>query len=132
KIYSMQFIKTTVRLLVFFLPFFSYGQSVTLPAGSKFQQLADRMDIKLTNDPNIGFTTSRPLLRKDLADAVQTYYNAALAVAGAGEIPVSADTAEGGQLYKASLFTAIDRYNMSRFLINNIEWYDGDRTALRS
>lgn len=140
----MQFIKTALRLVVFFLPVFSYGQSSSLPGGSKFRQLADRMDIKLMNDPYIGFNSNHPILRKDLMEAIQQYYGrealndggTVLITTGpedsSGRFSVTIDTLRQGHGERAGLFTAIDRYSMSRALMNNSEWYNGDKGRFKS
>ncbi|MBC8034946.1 MAG: hypothetical protein H7Y03_12415 [Chitinophagaceae bacterium] len=101
----MQFIKSALRLIVFFLPVFGYSQSVTIPQGSKFQQLLDRMEIReQTNLPLNVSSGLKPNNRKLVT----------LEAAGL-------DSLKGSMQY-----TPVDLYNIERLLINNQEWVQRD------
>ena len=105
----MQFKKTTLSWLIFIIPAWSLAQSVNLPQGAKENWLLNRMDIKLMNDSSLGFSTTKPYLRRTMVAGIEKYY--------------------GGD---ASLFTPTDVYNMHDALMNSSEWVSGDISSFQS
>ena len=128
----MQFIKTTLSWLIFILPAAALAQSSNLPQGAKENWLLNRMDIKLTNDTAIGFSATKPYLRRTIVAGIEKYYNKAALIKSAGEIPVSADSSQQQTDKLASLFTPTDIYNMHDALLNNSEWVSGDPSSFQS
>lgn len=100
----MQIIKS-IRILVFFLlPMAAFSQSSYIPLGSKDYQLLDRLEIK-TGNTNLMYSTIKPYNRRLTTREVENIDS--LLTAGDSSI---------------NNLTAIDRYNMERFLMNNSEW----------
>jgi hypothetical protein len=103
----MQFIKTSIRLLLILFPGGLFAQSTTLPQGYKHQQLMDRLEIKL-GDSALQFQHVKPFSRKQWVAALERI-----------------DT-------QSTHLSAIDRYNIGNALMNNYEWVTGDKTAFNS
>ncbi|BAV10306.1 hypothetical protein SAMN05421788_104323 [Filimonas lacunae] len=81
-----------------------YAQSDNLYLHAKGYQLLDRLDIMLTNDTILGFTTVKPYNRKDITERIEYL-----------------DSLQQANPHALSL-SAIDRYNMKRMLLDNSEW----------
>ena len=105
----MQFKKTTLSWLIFIIPAWSLAQSVNLPQGAKENWLLNRMDIKLMNDSALGFSITKPYLRKSITESIEKF--------------AGSDT---------GLFTPTDIYNMHDALLNSSEWVTGDKTSFQS
>ncbi|HLY72150.1 MAG TPA: hypothetical protein VKR53_20595, partial [Puia sp.] len=113
----MQFIKTRVRLLIILLfPYFGFAQSSFLPQESKSDHFLDRMEILLQTNPDLNVTTVKPMSRKlaveiaDLSDSLHHQY------------PYD-------YFYRLS---KIDQYNLRDLLMNNIEWFHGNKNDFLS
>src|SRR5450432_710131 len=106
--YCMQFKKTTLSWLIFIIPVLSFAQSTNLPQGAKENWLIDRMDIKLMGDSLLGFTSTKPYLRKTIVAGIERYYGSALFIKSAGEIPASLDSVQVARDRLAALFTPTD------------------------
>jgi len=113
----MQFKKTTLSWLIFIIPVLSFAQSTNLPQGAKENWLIDRIDIKLMNDSLLGFTSTKPYLRKTIVEGIQRY-------------SVDSMRNAGDKLY--ALFTPTDLYNMNDVLMNSSEWVSGDLSSFQS
>jgi len=124
----MQFKKTTLSWLIFIIPAWSLAQSVNLPQGAKQNWLLNRMDIKLMNDSAIGFSATKPYLRKTMVAGIEKYYRAATgneaAAADSSSIPVPAEIIQ--------LFTPTDIAHMHDALLNSTEWVNGDISSFQS
>ena len=112
-----QFIKTRVRpLIILLLPYFSFAQSSFLPQESKSDHFLDRMEILLQTNPDLNITTVKPISRKlaveiaDISDSLHHQY------------PYD-------YFYRLS---KIDQYNLRDLLMNNIEWYQGNKDSFLS
>lgn len=128
----MQFIKTGLSWLIFILPVSCFAQSSLLPQGAKENWLLNRMDIKLTNDSLLGFTTVHPLLRKTIVEGIQNYYGAAIFGKNSAEMPSGADTAANAKYRMAARFTPTDWYNMQDAMLNSSEWVKGNTQSFLS
>jgi hypothetical protein len=118
-----QFIKTPeVRrrflpmLLTVLLPAAILAQSGYLPQGSKFEHFLDRMEILQQTNPDLNFSTDKPISRKlavrmsELADSLDRFY------------PYD-------ELYHLS---PVDRATLASLLMNNPEWVRGPTDSFRS
>jgi hypothetical protein len=128
----MQFKKTTLSWLVFIIPSIAAAQSSNLPQGAKENWLLTRMDIKLMNDSALGFSTTKPYLRKTMVAGIEKYYGTAALLKSAGEMPVTPDSVQQKKDESASLFTSTDLYNMHDALLNSSEWVIGERGSFDS
>jgi hypothetical protein len=113
----MQFIKTRVRhLIILFFPYLGFAQSSFLPQESKSDHFLDRMEILLQTNPDLNVTTVKPMSRKlaveiaDISDSLHHKY------------PYD-------YFYRLS---KIDQYNLHDLLMNNIEWYHGNKNDFLS
>jgi hypothetical protein len=128
----MQFIKTTLSGLIFILPCFCMAQSSQLPQGAKESWLVERMDIKLMNDSLIGFSATKPLLRKNVVESIQKYYENAKEIKRTSELSPINESAAPEKGNPAALFTNTDIYNMHDAMMNSSEWVTGDLSAFQS
>ena len=108
----MQIIKSVITMLVFFCPAFIFGQTTYIQEGSKAYDFIDRLEIKQQNNPELNFSALKPFSRKSLVPAVE-YID-------------SMNRANGGNL------TAIDKYNLNSFLMDNSEWVSGSKESFLS
>jgi hypothetical protein len=113
----MQFIKTRVRhLIILLFPYLSFSQSSFLPQESKSDHFLDRMEILLQTNPDLNVTTVKPMSRKlaveiaDISDSLHHKY------------PYD-------YFYRLS---KIDQYNLHDLLMNNIEWFHGNKNDFLS
>lgn len=100
----MQIIKSTRFLLFFLLPISLFAQSSYIPTGLKDYDLINRLEIK-TGNTNLMFSTIKPFNRRLYTREVENIDSISSAV--------------GGNAYG---LTAMDKYNMQRFLMSNSEW----------
>ena len=115
----MQYKKTTLSWLIFIIPVFSFCQSVTLPQGAKENWLINRMDIKLMNDSLLGFTSTKPALRRTMVAGIERFYPSSDSLLAT--IPNYIDR-----------FTPVDRQNMHDALMNSSEWVTGSLETFQS
>jgi hypothetical protein len=127
----MQFKKTTLSWLVFIIPFIVQAQSSNLPQGAKENWLLNRMDIKLMNDSALGFSATKPYLRKTMVAGIEKYFASAAAYNSNGTLTMP-DSVPGGLTAGPSLFSATDVYNMHDALLNSSEWVSGDLSSFQS
>jgi hypothetical protein len=113
----MQFKQTVVRLLLILLPFSAFSQTTYLPFGDKSALLLERMEIKARTDSMFNFSKLKPYSRKVMMNTVMNYWD-------------SNTAAQQGR--KHIVTSKVDRYNLQRFVMNNLEWYGGDVSAFRS
>ena len=118
----MQFIKTLLRLDIilgataFLLPAIGSAQSSFLPQGSPAEHFLDRMQILQQTNPNLNFSSDRPISRKlavrmaEMADSLSKAY------------PYD-------DFYHLS---TVDRSNLHSLLMNNIEWVRGNTDSFAS
>jgi hypothetical protein len=113
----MQFIKTRVRhLIILLFPYLGFAQSSFLPQESKSDHFLDRMEILLQTNPDLNVTTVKPMSRKlaveiaDISDSLHHKY------------PYD-------YFYRLS---KIDQYNLHDLLMNNIEWFRGNKNDFLS
>src|SRR5262245_40038899 len=99
---TMQFIKTTVRLTVILFPFLSTAQTTYLPMGQKGNIILERLEILRGKDSAFNFSKTRPLSRAKFMSAVNNM---------------------GYGLFAKPL-SKVDRYNIERLKMDNIEWVD--------
>lgn len=100
----MQIIKPLFYLFIFLLPLSIFSQSTYLPLGSKDYNLIDRLEIK-SGDPNLLFTTVKPLNRKRIVEEVE-------------KIESAFKNKDSGNVR----LTATDLYDINSLLMNNGEW----------
>lgn len=105
----MQIIKTFLVAFIFVLPMSLLSQSTLFQQGSKDNILLDRLEIKMQTDSLLNFSFLKPYSRKWWAAAMER----------------AAKTASLG-------LSKVDRYNISRSGINNLEWSDQDSSAVKS
>ena len=100
----MQIIKSTRFLIFFLFPMCLFAQSSYIPAGFKDYDLINRLEIK-TGNANLMYSTIKPYNRRLYTHEVEDIDSISSAV--------------GGNAYS---LTAMDKYNMQRFLMSNSEW----------
>lgn len=105
----MQIIKTFLVVFIFVLPMSLLSQSTLFQQGSKDNILLDRLEIKMQTDSLLNFSFLKPYSRKWWAAAMER----------------AAKTENLG-------LSKVDRYNISRSGINNLEWSDQDSSAVKS
>jgi len=93
-----QIIKTVLVGLIFIAPFCGKAQSALFQQGSKEYILLDHLEIKMQNDSNLNFSFIKPYNRKWWANAL--------------------DKADSANIS----LSKVDRYNISRSRLNNLEW----------
>ncbi len=98
----MQIIKSIRSLLLFLLPLSGLAQSSYIQRGTKEEILLDRLEIK-TGGRNFNFSNVKPYNRRLFTKEVEML----------DSMQRSGD---------ALGLSAIDEYNMQRFLMNNSEW----------
>jgi hypothetical protein len=86
------------------------AQSNYIPQGSKEYILLDRLEIKAQKDTVLNFSHIKPFNRKWWVNRLEAIR--------ADSIPVS--------------LTSIDKYNIDRALLNNLEWVTTDKTEFKS
>ncbi|MGL6269418.1 MAG: hypothetical protein ACRC2O_15910, partial [Chitinophagaceae bacterium] len=106
----MQFIKTTLRLLFFIIPFSVSAQSTYFQQGSKENILLERLEIKAQKDTVLNFSFIKPFNRKWWIKAIERLE-------------------EDIEPLKLS---RVDKYNIERSKMNNLEWVSGDKTVFAS
>lgn len=90
-----------------------FSQTDNISLGSKYDQLFDRLDIKLKNDSLFGFTKVKPYSREKITRQIE--YLDSLDKAGA--LPVS--------------LSNVDRYTMKHLLMENAEWTNHYRDSFQ-
>jgi hypothetical protein len=106
----IKFKKLSALLLLFILPFLAIAQSNNFPQGSKETILLERLEIKYQTDSVLNFSQFRNFNRKWWAQRL---------------IQIQKDTSKKD-------ITPIDKYNITRSLMNNLEWVEGDSTPYLS
>lgn len=106
----MQFIKTTLRLLFFILPFTATAQSTYFQQGSKENILLERLEIKAQKDTVLNFSFIKPFNRKWWIGAIERLEQDA----------------------EPLKLSRVDKYNIERSKMNNLEFVSGDKSALVS
>jgi hypothetical protein len=106
----MQFIKTTLRLLFFIVPFTGTAQSTYFQQGSKENILLERLEIKAQKDTVLNFSFIKPFNRKWWIGAIER---------------LELDT-------EPLKLSRVDKYNIERSKMNNLEFVSGDKSALVS
>ena len=100
----MQIIKS-IRIYIFLvMPVVLFGQSSYIPNGLKDYDLINRLEIK-TGNTNLMYSTIKPFNRRLYTHEVEKIDSMASEVSG-----------------NAYNLTAMDKYNMQRFLMSNSEW----------
>ena len=102
--------KNNYLLLIFLLPLFAIGQSSNFQQGSKETILLERLEIKYQKDSVLNFSQFRNFNRKWWAQRL---------------VQIQKDTGKMD-------ITPIDKYNITRSLMNNLEWVEGDSTPYLS
>jgi hypothetical protein len=87
-----------------------FSQSNYIPQGSKEYILLDRLEIKAQKDTVLNFSNIKPFNRKWWVNRLEAIR--------ADSIPVN--------------LTSIDKYNIDRALLNNLEWVTTDKSAFQS
>lgn len=100
----MQIIKSLRWLFIFLAPAGLQAQSTYLMPGTKDYIFLNRLEIQSAN-PELNFSTVKPFNRRRIVAAVEQA-DSLIAAGSAG----------------APNLSAVDRYNMERFLMNNSEW----------
>ena len=106
----MQFIKSAIAVLIFVAPFMPQAQSTYLPQGSKDEILLERLEIKAQGDSVLNFSQIKPFSRKHWVQSLDRLEK----------------DANGLRL------SSVDRYNIQRARMNNLEWVTGDKSVYRS
>ena len=104
----LQIIKTFLVGLIFIAPFCVNAQSTLFQQGSKEYILLDRLEIKLQGDSLLNFSFIKPFNRK--------WWASALDRAGSSKISLS----------------RVDRYNINRSRLNNLEWTSNGVSSIKS
>ena len=111
----MQIIKSFIKLLVFICPFAATAQSTYLPEGDKGYVFIDRLEIKYGNNTGLNFSTIKPYNRKYIVRLAEFLDSTQIAFKDSAGIDRYSNWAD----FKLS---AVDKYNMKSFLMNNSEW----------
>jgi hypothetical protein len=106
----MQIIKTIVRHLVFILPLYASSQSVYLQQGSKENILMERLEIKSGGDSILNFNFLKPFNRRWWVRALEN---------------INVDSTD-------IRLSKVDKYNIFRSKLNNLEWVTGDKEIYKS
>lgn len=106
----MQFIKTTLRLLFFIVPFSVTAQSTYFQQGSKENILLERLEIKAQKDTVLNFSFIKPFNRKWWIKAIERLEQDA----------------------EPLKLSRVDKYNIERSKMNNLEFVTGDKSGLTS
>jgi hypothetical protein len=105
----MQFKQTLVRLALILIPFPLFSQSTYIPFGDKSNVLIERLEIKNKRDTVLNFSKTKPYNRMRMVERLnKLYYNT-----------------------DSSRLSKVDRYNLSSFMLNNIEFVT-DRGRFKS
>lgn len=102
----MQITKTGVSLLFLLWSLTSFSQSAYLPQGDKNTVLIDRMELLARNDSFFNFSKTRPFSRRHVTAAARHF----------------------GQQY-SQLLSRVDRFNLERLYINNLEWLPAEERS---
>lgn len=86
-----------------------WAQSSQLPQGNPQEELLERMEIKLQRQPDLNLLGSRGIDRQS-AVAAALY-------------------ADSLQQSGGIVLSAVDKFNIQQLLMNNSEWYQGDRSG---
>jgi hypothetical protein len=112
----MQIIKSFFKLAFFICPVFAMAQSTYTSQGSKDIHFTDRLEIKQQTNTNLNFSTLRPFNRKAIVRQAEFLDSARMgytdSISGLDKYPEWTDLD----------LTAVDEYNLQRFLMNNSEW----------
>ena len=103
----MQIIKTFLVACIFIAPINIIAQSILFQQGSKDNILLDRMEIKLQHDSLLNFSFLKPFNRKWWIQSI-----------------------EHSNIAKS--LSAVDQYNLSRSLLNNLEWSNLNSDSIKS
>ncbi|WP_336515336.1 hypothetical protein [Pollutibacter soli] len=106
----MQIIKSIVRHLVFILPLYASSQSVYLQQGSKENILMERLEIKSGGDSILNFNFLKPFNRRWWVRALEN---------------INIDSTD-------IRLSKVDKYNIFRSKLNNLEWVTGDKEIYKS
>ncbi len=108
----MKWQKTRSYIFLFFLlgPAIAFSQSVYFQQGSKENILLERLEIKAQKDTVLNFSFVKPFNRKWWVNRLEAIK--------ADSIPVS--------------LTPVDKYNIDRSLLNNLEWVTRDKETMMS
>lgn len=95
---------------MYLMPIIAMGQAANFQQGTKETILLERLEIKYQKDSVLNFSQFRNFNRKWWAKRLQEIKN---------------DTVKND-------ITPIDRYNIERSLMNNLEWVEGDHSQYLS
>ncbi len=101
----MQIIKSLRSLLLFLIPLSGFAQSSYLMPGGKEEILLNRLEIKSATNENLNYSNIKPLSRRMVTNEVEKI-----------------DSLAKNNDPNAPELSAIDQYNIDRFLMNNSEW----------
>jgi hypothetical protein len=107
---ELQIIKTFLLFILFIVPVVTNGQSTLFQQGSKEYMLLDRLEIKMQGDSNLNFSAFKPYNRLWWVSSLEK------AASIADELKLS----------------EIDRYNLDRAKLNNLEWTSKGKVAITS
>jgi hypothetical protein len=107
---ELQIIKTFLLFVLFITPVLTKGQSTLFQQGSKEYILLERLEIKMQRDSNLNFSAFKPYNRQWWASSLEK------AASIADELNLS----------------EIDRYNLDRAKLNNLEWTSKGQMSTRS
>jgi hypothetical protein len=114
----MQFKQSLLRLALILLPISGFSQTTFLPQGDKSALLLDRLEIRAYKDSLFNFSKTRPFNRKHIISALL-------------EADGSSRAAHNNRI--AHSLSAVDKYNLSRLLANNMEYLpENVRVGLQS
>jgi len=105
-----QNIKSYILPVILLGPLLAFGQSTYFNQGTKENILLERLEIKAQTDTVLNFSFIKPFNRK--------WWVNRLELIKADSIPVS--------------LTPIDKYNIDRSLLNNLEWVTQDKEEFKS
>ena len=108
----MQIIKSLSTLLIFICPFIVNAQTTYLPEGSKEYQLLDRLEIKLSKNTDLNFSTLKPYSRRAIVH--------------------EAEYIDSVNHINNNILTSIDEYNLHALLMDNSEWVTGSKESFLS
>jgi hypothetical protein len=114
----MQFIKTSVRLLLILFPVTTFAQTTYFPQGDKANILIERLEIKAKTDSSLNFSKTRPFSRKAIMNSFDNT-----------EISTSLMLNKGKNVVPLS---KVDQYNLKSLRLNNIEFAGGEWGRFKS
>lgn len=104
--------KSVFFLLCLIVPFLSIAQTTYIPDGNKAYDFLNRLEIKLSKNSDLNFSTVKPFSREAIVRAVENI--------------------DSLRKLNPIGLTSVDKYNLHSLLMDNSEWVTGDKESFNS